>query len=744
MALSSRLVKSLGITALFLAAALLGTASGVLFAFVGDLPQISALDDYSPSTITRVLGRDGSVVGEFATERRVLVSYDDIAPVLREAIVSAEDGDFFTHSGVNVVRIAVTAGKRALGLQRYGGASTLTQQLARKLFLTDEQTLERKIKEALLAIQIEKRYTKQEILTMYCNKMYWGHGAYGVEAASQLYFAKRAKDLSLDEAAMIAGIIQGNVRQSPYVNMAAAVRRRNYTLDRMAEEGYITREMADEAKARPIITRGEPSRPSSIAPYFLENVRTQLEDTYGAKAVYENGLTVRTGIDPGLQRAANEALDAGLRRLDKLRGYRRPTRNILTEGRSLDGYRHPRWTHEPAKGEIVPALVMTIEGTKIAVRVGAWQGLIDRDGYAWTRRRRPEDVARPGDLVEVKVASVDEKAHTFTAGIDQVPALQGAVLAIENRTGHILAMVGGEDFERSQFNRATQALRQVGSLFKPFVFTAAIDRGYTATSLLDDSPASFNAGPGQPPYEPRNYDREYHGMITIRQALEGSRNVPTIRLMAALGPAEVVKYARAMGISSPLPPYLSVAIGSAEASLQEVTSAYSAFPNQGVRMTPLGVLEVTDRDGNTLEQHRPEPHEALRADTAYIVTNLMHGVILHGTGSTANVLNWPLGGKTGTTDDYTDAWFVGFDPDITLGVWVGYDQKKPIGEGQTGTAAALPIWIDVMRTWVDRRRADLADPPDFTRPGNIVIVDTDYGPEAFIAGTEPGVGRSRR
>jgi len=744
MALTSRFVKTFGIAALFLAAAVLGTASGVLFAFVGDLPQISALDDYSPSTITRVLGRDGSVVGEFATERRVLVTYDDIAPLLREAIVSAEDGDFFKHSGVNVMRIAITAGKRALGLQRYGGASTLTQQLARKLFLTDEQTLERKIKEALLAIQIEKRYTKQEILTMYCNKMYWGHGAYGVEAASQLYFAKHARDLSLDEAAMIAGIIQGNVRQSPYVNMKAALRRRNYTLDRMADEGYITRQDAQAAEARPIVTRGEPMRPTSIAPYFLESVRSQLEDTYGAKAVYENGLTVRTGIDPALQRAANTALDAGLRRLDKRRGYRRPTRNVLTEGRTLDGYRSSSWSHDPAKDEIATALVMNIEGSRLAVRVGRWQGVIDRDGYAWTRKRRPEDVARPGDLVEVHVDSLDEKAGTFTATIDQAPALQGAVFAIEKRTGNILAMVGGDDFERSQFNRATQALRQVGSLFKPFVFTAAIDRGYTASSLLDDSPVSFPAGPGQPPYEPRNYDREYHGMVTIRQALEGSRNVPTIRLMAALGPAEVIKYARSLGITSPLPPYLSVAIGSAEASLQEITSSYSAFPNQGVRMAPLGVLEVTDRDGNTLEQHRPEPHEALRADTAYIITNLMHGVIQHGTGSGAGVLNWPLGGKTGTTDDYTDAWFVGFDPDITLGVWVGFDQKKPIGEGQTGTVAALPIWIDIMRTWVDRRRDELAEPPDFSRPGNIVVVDTEYGPEVYIAGTEPGVGRSRR
>ena len=734
---ASRLVQSFGLIALFLGAALLGTTTGVLFAFVGDLPQISALDDYSPSTITRVIGRDGSVVGEFATERRVLLTYEQIPPVLRNAIIATEDDAFFSHSGIDLSRIVVTATKRALRLQRYGGASTITQQLARKLFLTDEQTPERKIKEMILSVQIEKRYTKQEILTMYCNKVYWGHGAYGVEAASRLYFAKSAKDLTLDEAAMIAGIIQGNVRQSPYVNVQAATRRRNTALEQMADEGYITKAEMEAAKKRPIVTRGAPAPPATIAPYFLEAVRIHLEERYGAKAVYENGLVVKTGLDPALQRAANAALDSGLRELDRRRGYRKPARNILDEKRALDTYRHPRWTRDPTAGDVVPALVTGVEGgAAIRVRVGRWNGVIDRAGYAWTKRKA-DDVARAGDLVEVKVGKVDP-AGTFTAALDQAPALQGAVLAIDNHTGQVLAMVGGQSFENSQFNRATQAMRQVGSLFKPFVFTAAIDRGYTATSMLDDSPASFPAGPGQPPYEPRNYDREYEGPITLRRALEQSRNVPTIRLMAALDPRNVIPYARNLGIASPLPPYLSIAIGSAEATLLEMTSAYSAFPNQGVRMTPMLVLEVIDRDGDLLEQHRAEPNEALRADTAYILTNLMRGVVEHGTAASANALKWPLGGKTGTTDDYADAWFIGFDPDITVGVWLGFDQKKPIGDQATGTRAALPIWINIMKSWVERRRSELPDPPDFPRPGNVVVVMTDTGrPEAYIVGTEP-------
>ena len=730
----SGLIRSLGIVALFAVSALLGTAGGVVFAYVDDLPQISQLDDFSPSTITRVYGRGDTLVGEFAIERRLVVGYEDIPEVLRNAIVAVEDATFFSHSGVRPERILITAVKRTLRLQQYGGASTITQQLARKLFLTDDYSWERKIKEALLAIQIEKRYTKEEILTMYCNKIYWGHGAYGVEQASQVYFGKHVSELNLDEAAMIAGIIQGNRRQSPYENMEAAVRRRNYTLARMADEGFITDQDAQDAQGRPIVTGGQATPPPSLAPYFLETVRLHLEERYGSQAVYESGLVVKTGLDAGLQRAVNVALDKGLRRLDKLRGYRKPERNLVAEGVELDD--GSQWLSDPAVGEIGPAVVTRVEGQTIHVRAGDWTGQIDRRGYSWTRRRA-DQLGTRGDLIEVSIATADPDTKAFTAALEQSPLLQGAAMALDNHTGEILAMAGGSSFQRSEFNRATQALRQVGSLFKPFVYSTAIDRGYTAASLIEDSPTTFDAGPGQPPYEPRNYDREYHGSITLRQALEGSRNVPTIRLMQDLGPAEVTSFAQRFGISSPLPPFLSVAIGSAEATLLEMTSAFSAWPNQGVRARPLLVLEVTDREGNMLEQHRPEPREAIAADTAYIMTSLLEGVVRRGTAARAASLNWPLGGKTGTTDDYTDAWFIGFDPDITLGVWVGYDQKRPIGQGQTGTEAALPVWMDIMKSWIDRRRAELKIPPTFTRPGNIVVAPTEHGLELFIAGTEP-------
>jgi penicillin-binding protein 1A len=731
------LARSFGIAALFLTAALLGTAGGVVFAFVGDLPQIEALDDYSPGTITRVLGRDGTTIGDFATERRVIVTYDQIPVVLRNAIISSEDSKFLSHSGIDVKAIAAMGVRRVLGLQRRGGASTITQQLARKLFLTDEVSLERKIKEWLLAIQIEKRYTKAEILTMYCNKMYWGHYTYGVEAASQLYFGKSVKDLNLDEAALIAGMLQRNVGQSPYVNMRAALARRAYVLDRMAENKFITPAEAEAAKKRPIVTRGQPTPPPSIAPYFLEMIRTELEDTYGAKAVYENGLVVKTGIDPALQSAVNRALDDGLRRIDKLRGFRKPTRNLVAEKRDLATFRLARWTREPAEGDVTSGIVLGVDAADIKVRIGRLEGSIGRSGYEWTRKK-PQDLVTVGDVVDVRIRKIDPKTGAVTLALDQPPAVQGAVVALDNRTGQILAMTGGSSFDRSQFNRATQAMRQVGSLFKPFVYTAAIDTGYTAESSLDDIPVSFEAGPGQPLYEPKNYDHEFRGTVTLREALEDSRNVPTVNLMAKLTPKRVIQYARDLGLTSPLPEYLSVAIGAGEGTLLEMTSAYSAFPNQGVRMAPIAALEVLDRDGNSLEQHRPQPHEALRADTAYIMTNLLEGVVQHGTAAAARSLNWPLGGKTGTTDDYGDAWFIGFDPDITVGVWVGFDQKRPLGSNQTGAVAALPIWQDVMKTWVARQRAAKPEPPVFPRPGNIVEVGTSHGPEVFIAGTEPG------
>jgi penicillin-binding protein 1A len=741
--------RRVGIVALFLLAAGLGITTGVIFAYAGDLPRISALDDYAPSTISRVYGARGEVVGEFAIERREVIPYERISPYLEQAILAAEDDGFYQHVGLSIPRIVVTAIKDVIQ-RRMHGASTLTQQLTRKLFLTDDKTPERKIKEAILAIQIEKRYTKREIFTLYCNQMYFGHGVYGVEAASRLYFGKSAKDVSVEEAALIAGILQGNVRQSPYVNREAALRRRNYTLGRMAEVGFITAAQAEESKKKPIVVRPDPpGQTSSAAPYFLEEVRRELEVRYGAKQLYENGLSIQTAIDLRLQEAATQALNDGLRRIDKRRGFRKPRRNVIAEGHTIDTFRQPRWERPMAAGQIVPAVVTAVDGTAIHLRVGAVRVTIDRKGYAWTGKTTPAQLVTRGDLVEARLLPSTDGAAPSSATLEQAPDVEGAVLILDNRTGQILTMVGGYSFERSKFNRATQAYRQVGSAFKPFVYTAAIDSGYTPVSLLMDTPVSFNGGAGQPAYTPLNYDRQFEGPITLRRALEQSRNIPAVRVMDQLGPNQVIAYARRLGLESPLPPYLAVALGAAEATLVEMTSAYSVFPNQGVRMRPYSVLKVRDREGNVLEENRPEPKDAIRADTAFVMTNLLRGVVQRGTATRAAALNWPIGGKTGTTDDYTDAWFIGFDPDITIGVWTGFDQKRTMGPAGTGSESALPIWIDIMKAWIATR----SEAPVFEPPGNIVFVSVDRGSgnpalegtpgaitESFIAGTQPGSG----
>ncbi len=741
-----------GLAALFIAVAMLGILSGVMFAYAGDLPLISGLDDYAPSAITRVYASNGETLGEFAIERRLVIPYEDISPHLRNAIISAEDKDFNNHFGLSVPALLIRLGSDIVRRRIVAGASTLTMQLARDLFAEEigfvrgDKSPERKIKEILVAIQIEKRYTKREILTFYCNQTHFGHGTNGVEAAARLYFGKRAKDVTLEEAAMIAGIIQSPARQSPYVNRGAAKFKRDYTLQEMAENGYITQEQADEAKKKPIVTRGQPQPVRSVAPFFTEEVRKYLEQKYGAKALYEGGLSIQTGVDIRLQRAANQAVDRGLRQVDKRRGYRRDKPNIVAQGRTIESYRHDRWTQAIAEDDIVPALVTAVSPASARIRIGDQAIDLRGDAIAWTRRAPPA-VFKVGDLIEVRVTKM-VSSRIDAVSLEQSPLVEGALVAIDNRTGQIRAMVGGFSFDRSKFNRATQARRQVGSLFKPFVYTAAIDRGYTPTSVIIDEPVTYNAGPGQPPYSPKNYDGKYEGGVTLRRALEHSRNVPAVKMMDSLGPQQVIAYAKRLGLESKLDPYLSLALGAADLTLVDMTSAYSVYPNGGVRMRPYSIEKISDREGNLLEEGRPEPQDAIRADTAFVMTNLLRGVVQRGTAASAAKLGWPLGGKTGTTDDYGDAWFIGFDPDITVGVWVGHDERKPIGHNETGAAAALPIWIEFMQAYIATR--DPKNPPEFVAPGNIVFMPVNAASgevagegttgidEAFIAGTQPG------
>jgi penicillin-binding protein 1A len=753
-----KVARNAGLVALFIVAAMLGVLSGVMFAYAGDLPQVSALDNYSPSTITRIYASGGQVIGEFATQRRVIVGYDEINPVLRQAIIATEDAEFDRHFGVNVWRIFVAAVTDIIERRRAQGASTLTQQLARNLKeqfgLNNEKSFERKIREAILAIQIEKRYTKREIFTIYCNQMYLGHGAYGVEAASRLYFQKSNKQLSLEEAALIAGIFQTPERQSPFVDMKRATSRRNVVLQRMADERYITQADADAAKQQPIVTRGQPNQPPGIAPYFVEEVRKHLEKQYSAKVLYENGLNVRTTLDAGLQDLANKALERGLRAYDKRHGWRKPLRNVIDERHTVDGFKADRWNRPLAPGDIVPAVVVTAPKTGAArLRIGSVRADLEKAGYTWTRRTSAADLFKPGDLVDVAIVKLDAATGAATVTLEQSPLAEGAILAIDNHTGQIKAMVGGWSFSRSKFNRAIQAYRQLGSTFKPIVYTAAIDRGFTPSSIIVDAPVSYSAGNGQI-YSPHNYDHKFLGPITLRYALEESRNIPAIKMMDSLGPKNVLEVAKRFGFEEDFPPYLPIALGAGDATLLDITSAYTTFPNQGVRMKPYSVLTVKDRDGNLLEENRAEPSDVIRADTAFVMTNMLRGVLSpRGTGAKATAMasSWPLAGKTGTVDENTDAWFVGFDPDITVGVWLGFDDKrKSLGGAEQGAFAALPIWMDFMKAYIDRR-PDKDDPPEFAAPGNIVFLAVDKGNgsvlpaqtpdsirEAFISGTQPG------
>ena len=769
----------------FAVAALLGVVSGALFAYSPDLPEISELDGYTPGTITRIHDRYGVLIGEFAIERRLILSYDEIPEVFRNAIIAAEDGDFFNHVGFNIPRIVITMVSNIIkGDLTAAGASTITMQLARNVTLSGEslglqKTWQRKLREAYYTLQIEKRYTKREILTLYVNQMWLGtssHSAYGVEAASRLYFGKTAQALDLGEAAMIAGIHQTPSRQSPLVNIELAQNRRNYALQRMAAEGYVSQAEATEAMAQPIQLSQRTVRSNSIAPYFIEEVRQHLEQEYGVTRLYEEGLSVHTTLDARLQAAANKAVADGLRAHDKRRGFRTPDRNVLDEaeieagteaaGEALAAYEHSRWVFAMGAEDIVPAVVTSVDSDAMQVRFGPYRATVvpkglrallsgGTEGFRGIGRTPADQLVRPGDLIEIKITTLgtvdadgNELAEpTIEADLDQEPLAEGALLAIENRTGRILAMVGGYDFERSKFNRATQAYRQLGSLFKGVLYAAAVDQGFTAASIVMDEPISYDVGPEQDPYEPTNYDHTYEGPITLRRALEKSRNVPAVWMMNEIGPETVVDFARRLGFTSPIPPFLSVALGSAESTLLEVASAYSAFPNRGTRMVPYQIERIVDRAGDVLETGRPIPQDALRPDTAYIMVSLMRGVIQRGTGVRASRLGWPLGGKTGTMDDYTDAWFVGFGPDITVGVWVGYDEKKTLGDGEEGARVALPIWIDFVRAHIDGREA----PEGFLPPGNIVFrsIDPMTGEvtepwssgalqESFIAGTEPG------
>jgi penicillin-binding protein 1A len=704
-----RLVGRVVFALLVVAAAVLGALGGLLFVYSTDLPQVGDLERYRPSTTTELYDDQGRVIGTFALQRRVIAGYEDFPPVLRDAVLSIEDKDFEKHWGVNFWRAAGVAWKN-LSSDRLQGASTLTMQLSRNLFLSQEQTMTRKVQEVMLAIQIERRFTKPQIFTLYANQIYLGHGVYGFEAGAQYYFSKRAKELTLEEAALLAALPKAPNGYSPISNPDKALRRRNLVLDNLVEDGKITAAEARQAKELPIRLNLQAPR-NTLAPYFAEEVRQYLEKKYGSDQVHEGGLRVYTTLNVEMQRTANQAVLDGLAAFERRHGWRGGLRNLGAAG--LEGYRHADWELPLEPGRYVHALVTAVTPAAVTVKLGKNTSaqLLPADAQ-WTGRRLNE-VLKVGDVAYVKVAAIGADGK-LDITLEQASAVQGALLAIENSTGDVKAMVGGKSFEESKFNRATQALRQVGSSFKPYVYTTAIDNGVEPDDVIIDAPTAFPSASG--PYIPRNYDGKFEGAITVRRAIAQSRNIPALKLAERMTIRKVIDYAHKFGITSDIPPYLPVALGSAEVTLLEQVAAFTTFPNDGVRVSPRYIRKVTDYDGRVLEENFPEVRDVVSARTARIMTTLLQGVVQQGTATRAKALKHPLGGKTGTTNDFTDAWFIGFSPSITCGVWIGYDEKKMLGKKETGGLTALPVWIDFMKVALHGREGEQFpvsdEPPD--------------------------------
>src|SRR5271156_256884 len=678
---------------LVLVSALVGATAGLLLVYTTDLPQVDALEAYRPSSITELYDDRSRVIGSFALQRRVVAGYDDFAPVLRDALVSIEDKDFYRHSGINFWRIVGAAYRDLESGGKVQGASTLTMQLARNLFLSPDRSFHRKVQEAMLAVQIERRFTKPQIFALYANQIFLGHGVYGFEAASEFYFSKPARQLTLPEAALLAGLPKSPAYYSPINHPDRAMKRRNLVINAMLEDGKVTAAQAEDARSSLIVLHLAHD-PNSLAPYFVEEIRRYLENKYGADQVHEGGLKVYTSLDVDLQKAANRAVLDGLAAYERRHGWKGHLENVVAEGSVIDRYQHPDWDDEPEADGYVHALV-TSAGVGIAtLKFGRYAAALGQADVAWTQGKI-QNLLKTGDICYVKILSLSPNGAARVS-LEQDSGAQGALLAIDNATGGIKAMVGGRDFSESKFNRVTQALRQVGSSFKPYVYTAAIDRGAKPEDTVLDAPATFETASG--PYVPHNYDEKFEGTITLRRALAQSRNIPALKIADGLGIKTVIDYAHRFGITSNLPPYLPVALGAAEVTLFEQTSAFSVFPNDGVRVIPRYITKVTDYEGRVMEEDYPEVKDVISASTARTMTAMLREVVLHGTGVAAAKLPFPVAGKTGTTNDFTDAWFVGFSPTMTCGVWIGFDEKRSLGAKETGAHAALPIWMNFMNT----------------------------------------------
>jgi penicillin-binding protein 1A len=686
-----KLIDRVALAFLLLCAIALGAATGLLFVYESDLPEIRALETYRPNVVTEIYADDGQMVGSFALQRRMLMTWEQTPKVLYNAVCAIEDQHFEDHWGIDFPRIAGAAYRNILKHRRAEGASTITMQLAGNLFLDrSERSFRRKAQEILLSLQIERRYTKPQIFAMYANQVYLAHGNYGFAAASQFYFGKPITDLNLQQAALLAGMIRGPI-YSPLLDPARALARRNLVLHQMMEEGKITPAEESAARKTPLGLHVQYPR-NDLAPYFFEDIRKYLEATYGTEAVHERGLRVYTTLNIQMQRAANQSIHDGLHIYDRRHGWRGKLANILKDNLGkLETYEDDDWRHAIEKGSYVTGLVLAVDDKSATIKIGNYRALLTPLDMAWTGHKKPSEILAAGDLAQFSIQDLRET--TARVQLEQQPTPQAAMIAIDNGTGEIKAMVGGYSFEDSKFNRATQAFRQVGSSFKPYVYTTAIEKGASPFDTIVDSPFSTISG-GQL-YAPHNYDEKFEGTITLRRALAGSRNVPAVKLAERIGINNVVEMTKRFGVTTPLPPYLPLALGAADMKLLEHVSAFTVFPNDGIRIDPHMIRRVTSYDGALLEEAHPEVHDVISLEVAHTMTAMLEEVVQFGTAIRAKNIGRPAGGKTGTTQDFTDAWFIGFTPQITAGVWVGYDDKQiSLGKRESGALAALPIWME--------------------------------------------------
>jgi penicillin-binding protein 1A len=697
---SRRIARRVTFFALLGLSAVFGSLCGLMLVYSIDLPQMDDLARYRPNTTTELLDVHGKVFGSFALERRVVLPYAAFPPVLREAIISIEDKSFERNWGVNLFRAVGAAWRDLHSNGRAQGASTLTMQLARNLFLSSEKTYGRKIQEIFLSVQIERRFTKEQIFELYANQIYLGHGTYGFEAGSEFYFNKHVGALTLPEAALLAALPKGPEAYSPLKYPDRALRRRNLVLSEMLEDGKITVQEANAAKAAPLGLHLEPPA-NSVAPYFVEEVRRQLEKQYGVEEVHGAGLRVYTTLDLDLQMVANKAVLDGTAAYERRHGWKGKLSNVVLEGVDLASYRHPDWVQPLDKGSYVHGVVTSVAAKKVVVKVGVQQqAVLTPEDWKWTQNLGGDSFLRPGDVVYVRIeGSLPD--GTLHASLQQDSGAQASMMAVDNSSGEVLAMVGGRDFALSQFNRATQAQRQVGSSFKPYVYTTAIEAGAKPTDIIVDGPVSFPTPNG--PYTPHNYEANYKGPMTLLNAFAESRNIPALKLAEKYGIRKVIDTAHRFGITSNLPMFLPVAIGAADITLAEQVGAYTVFPNDGIRIEPRYIRKVTQADGLPLDEAPSEVSEVISVGTARTMMQLLQAVVQHGTAAAASQLKHPLGGKTGTTNDFTDAWFVGFSPSVTCGTWIGYDDRESLGEKETGARAALPMWMDFMRAAIAKR-----------------------------------------